>query len=67
MPAARVAALRSAFWATVTSPELKADAERLRLIVNPMNWQDTVAAFRAFLDVPQRIIDRAKVAIRKQK
>lgn len=67
VPAARVAALRSAFWATVTSPGLKADAKRQRLIVNPMTWQQTEAALRAFLDVPQRIIDRAKLAVRQQK
>ena len=63
VPAARVAALRSAFWGAVTSPELKADAERQRLILDPMTWQQTEAAYRAFLDVPQNIIDRAKAAL----
>lgn len=64
VPAAQVAELRKAFWDTVTSPELKADATRQRLIVDPMNWKDTVAAYRAFLDVPQKIIDRAKKAVK---
>ena len=65
VPAARVAELRNAFWATVNSPELKADAVRQRLIVNPMDWKDTESAFRSFLDVPQKIIDRAKTALKK--
>jgi len=65
VPKARVAELRNAFWATVTSPALKADAVRQRLIVDPMDWKDTEAAFRAFLDVPQKIIDQAKKALKQ--
>jgi tripartite-type tricarboxylate transporter receptor subunit TctC len=59
-PEARVVELRKAFWAAVTSPGLKADAERQKLILEPMDWKDTEAAFRSFLDVPQKVIDRAK-------
>ena len=66
VPAARVAELRKAFWAAVTSPELKADATRQHLIVDPMDWKETVAAFRAFLDVPPNIISRAKVILGKK-
>lgn len=58
-PAARVAELREGFWAAVNSPALKADAERLQLIVEPMDWKETEAAFREFLDVPQSVVDRA--------
>lgn len=63
VPAARVAALRSAFWGAVTSPELKADAARQKLILDPMTWQQTEAAYRAFLDVSPKIIERAKQAL----
>jgi tripartite-type tricarboxylate transporter receptor subunit TctC len=59
-PEARVAELRAAFWATVNSPALKADAGRQKLILDPMDWKETEAAFREFLDVPQNIVDRAK-------
>lgn len=63
-PAARVAILRVAFWAAANSPEMKADAERQSLILEPMDWKETEAAFRAALDVPKAIIDRAKMVIR---
>jgi tripartite-type tricarboxylate transporter receptor subunit TctC len=59
VPAARVAALREAFWAAATSAELKADAERVGFILDPMTWQETEAAFREAIDVPQEVIDRA--------
>lgn len=65
VPADRLAALREAFWAAVTSPELKADAERMKLILDPMNGEQTEAAFRAILNAPQEIIDRAKAVIRR--
>jgi len=65
VPADRVAALRKAFWAMVTSPEAKADAEKLRIIVDPMNADETVAIFRDVLKTPKSIIDRSFAAMRK--
>jgi tripartite-type tricarboxylate transporter receptor subunit TctC len=65
VPAERVAALRQAFWAAANAPGLKDDAGRQRLFIDPMTWEETVAAFRAVLDVPQPVIDRAKEAIRR--
>jgi tripartite-type tricarboxylate transporter receptor subunit TctC len=59
----RVAALRAAFWAAANSPELKADAAKNRLFVNPMDWKETVAAFRAVLDVPETVVARAREMI----
>lgn len=59
VPAERVAALREAFWAAAHSDELKADADRLKLIIDPMTWEETEAAFRAALDVPPEIVQRA--------
>lgn len=64
-PEARVAALRAAFWAAANSPELRADAKKRNLIVNPMGWQETEAAFREMLNVSPAVIARAKAAIRK--
>lgn len=63
-PAAQVAVLRKAFWDAVNSPAMKADADHLKLILDPMDWKETEDAFRAALDVPKSIVDRAKVAIR---
>jgi tripartite-type tricarboxylate transporter receptor subunit TctC len=60
--AAQVDTLRDAFWKTATSDALKADAEKLRLIIDPMTWEETVEAFRDALDVTQAIIDRAQWA-----
>lgn len=65
VPADRVAALRKAFWAMVTSPEAKADAEKLRIIVDPMNADATVAIFHEVLKTPKSIIDRSFAAMRK--
>jgi len=62
VPADQVATLRDAFWKTATSASLQGEAKKLRLIVDPMTWQDTLAAFRESLDVPQKIVDRAKWA-----
>lgn len=64
VPADRVAALREGFWQTMTSPGLKAEAERTRMIVNAADWRDTEASLKAILEMPKEIIDRAKEAIR---
>jgi hypothetical protein len=65
VPADRVAALRKAFWAMATSPEARADAEKHRIIVDPMNAEETVAIFRDVLKTPRSIIDRSFAAMRK--
>lgn len=62
-PAERVAALRKGFWETVNTPELKADAKRMKLIVDPLTWQDTEKAFDEILSTPKRLIKRAKQVI----
>jgi tripartite-type tricarboxylate transporter receptor subunit TctC len=63
VPAERVAALRAAFWRAADSDALRADAERMNLVIDPMNGEDTEAALRAAIEVPPEIVDRAKVAI----
>jgi tripartite-type tricarboxylate transporter receptor subunit TctC len=64
-PEDRVAALRAAFWAAANSGELRADAKKRRLIVDPMDWKETEAAFRGMLNVSPAIVARAKKAISK--
>jgi tripartite-type tricarboxylate transporter receptor subunit TctC len=59
-PADRVAALRDAFWAMAHSPELKADAEKQQLVVDPMDWKETEAALRDALALPEDVVARAR-------
>ena len=59
-PADRVAALRDAFWEMAHSPELKADAEKQQLVVDPMDWKETEAALRDVLAIPEDVTARAR-------
>lgn len=63
VPAERTAALRKAFWAAMTSPELKEDAVRAKLIIDPIDWKETETALREILGAPPAIVERAKKAI----
>ena len=65
VPADRLAALRKAFMDTMTSKELKEDAVRNKLIIDPMDWKETEDAFREALSMPKAVVDRAKEVIRK--
>jgi len=60
VPAARVAALRKAFWEAANSDALKAEGKRLKLVIDPMTGEATEAALRASLDVPKDIVERSK-------
>ena len=59
----QLAGLRAGFWGAVTSPQLKADAGRAHLIVDPLNWQDTVKALAEILATPKNLIERTKKII----
>lgn len=63
VPAERVAALREAFWSAVQSPEAKADAERSKLIINPLDWKRTTDELHELLSMPEEIVERAKKEI----
>jgi tripartite-type tricarboxylate transporter receptor subunit TctC len=65
VPAGRVAALRTAFWAAVNAPDAQADAKRMRIIVDPLGWKETVAGLRESLGAPKAVVERAKKAIRQ--
>jgi tripartite-type tricarboxylate transporter receptor subunit TctC len=59
VPAERIAALRNAFWQAVNSPEAKADAERMKLIIDPVDWKETTDGLTEILTTPKAIVDRA--------
>jgi len=59
-PMNRVAALRDAFWAMAHSPELKADAEKQHLVIDPMDWKEAEEALRGALAVPEDVVARAR-------
>ena len=63
VPADRVAALRKAFWAAANSDEMKADAKKLHLVIGPVGWQETEAAFSKLLDVPPSVVKHAKAIL----
>lgn len=65
VPAARVAALRTAFTAAMNDPGMKADAAKAKLVINPMTGKETEEAFREILSAPKAVVERAKEAIRK--
>jgi tripartite-type tricarboxylate transporter receptor subunit TctC len=59
-PPDRVAALRDSVWAMAHSPELRADAEKQQLVVDPMDWQETEAALREVLAIPETVVAHAR-------
>ena len=63
VPADRVAALRKAFWEAANSAEMKADADKMGLVIGPVGWQETEAELRKLLDVPPSVVQRAKMAL----
>ncbi|MDP2358038.1 MAG: hypothetical protein Q8M31_18510 [Beijerinckiaceae bacterium] len=63
VPKDRVDVLREAFWTAANSKQLRDDAARLNLVVDPMDWKETEAAIRASIDFDPSIIDRAKKMI----
>ena len=60
VPAERVAALRDAFWKALRSPEAIADAKRVKLIIDPLDWQKTTDELREIMTMPTAIVDRAR-------
>jgi tripartite-type tricarboxylate transporter receptor subunit TctC len=60
VPAERIAALRDAFWSAVNSPEAKADAKRLKLIIDPVGWKQSSDRLGELLSMPEAIVELAK-------
>jgi hypothetical protein len=59
-PVGRVAALRTAFDATMTDPDFLAEAKRMRLWIDPLSATRMEALLKNAYAMPQPIIDRAR-------
>lgn len=64
IPEDRKAALRAAFDATMKDPEFKAEAEKLRLEVSPMQGVEIERLLNEVYGLPKELIDKARAAIR---
>ena len=62
-PADRVAILRSAFDQMVADPAFRADAQRIRLMVTPMNGDEVARRIADLYATPPEIIARAKAIL----
>jgi hypothetical protein len=63
VPPARLAALRAAFEATMADPDYLGDAQKMRLMVDPLNAEQFSALLgRAYAAPPERI-ERAKMLL----
>jgi tripartite-type tricarboxylate transporter receptor subunit TctC len=60
VPADRLAALRTAFDATMKDPEFQADAAKLRLLVTPMTGADVETFIKELDQTPADVIAAAK-------
>ena len=64
VPADRAAALRSAFDVMVTDPAFLAEAERLRLEINPISGAEIEALLAEAYATPAHIVERARESLR---
>ena len=62
VPADRAAALRKAFWATMTDPVFLAEAKRRRIQIDPAPGAEVAKLVNAAYALPPEIIQRALVA-----
>jgi tripartite-type tricarboxylate transporter receptor subunit TctC len=63
VPRERVAALRKAFMAALADPALLAEAEKMRLDVEPISGDDVQTMVAQLFAMPARIVERAKQAL----
>jgi tripartite-type tricarboxylate transporter receptor subunit TctC len=63
MPADRLAALRTAFDATMRDPEFVAEAVRLRLEVNPTSGAEIDRLLAELYTTPKQVLDQARQAM----
>jgi tripartite-type tricarboxylate transporter receptor subunit TctC len=64
VPADRAQALRRAFDATLTDPAFLAEADKLKLEVNPVSGEDVTRLVAELYATPKDIVEEAKVAIK---
>ena len=60
VPADRVAALRTAFDETMKDPELLADAQKMRLEVNPVSGKDVQAMIEKLYRTPDALARKVR-------
>ena len=65
MPADRVAALRTAFDATMKDAEFLAEAKKLELDVNPVSAKAIDALLAQLYATPRNVLEKAAQAIAK--
>jgi tripartite-type tricarboxylate transporter receptor subunit TctC len=66
VPADRVAALRSAFQATMKDPAFLADASKLKIEVSPITGEEIERFVKEAYATPKPIIERARVVLASQ-
>lgn len=66
VPAARVAALRKAFMATLTDPALIADAGKRNIEFKPLSGDEAAALFAKFEATPKPLVRKAAALIGKK-
>jgi tripartite-type tricarboxylate transporter receptor subunit TctC len=65
VPADRVAALRTAFNATVTDPALLAEAKKARLDINPTDGAEMDRILKEVYAAPEAVVKRARAMIKE--
>ena len=60
IPKDRLAALRSAFAATMVDPEFRAEAARRNMAINPVSWEEQDQARLKILATPDSAVQRIK-------
>jgi tripartite-type tricarboxylate transporter receptor subunit TctC len=62
VPADRVAMLRRAFDATMKDPEFLADAQRIKITVNPMSGEDLEKLVAEIADLKPALLEKVRAA-----
>ena len=66
VPAARIAALRAAFMATLRDPDLVAEAERMQVDVMPIAGEELQAKIAALYATPKDLLEKARQALARK-
>ncbi|MDB5509914.1 MAG: hypothetical protein JWL93_2383 [Hyphomicrobiales bacterium] len=66
IPADRLAALRGAFMKAMNDPDLRAEASKLKLEIDPLDGQDVAERIAAIFASPPEAIEEARAAIARK-
>src|SRR5215813_10237138 len=67
VPADRVAALRTAFAATMKDPDYIAEGNRVRLDMNPLSAERVTALVSATVNAPPNVVAKARAMLGTEK